>query len=42
MGAIPQIISSLVNAILNSIPQIIQAGVQLFVSLIQNLSLIHI
>ena len=37
MGAIPQIISSLVNAILNSIPQIIQAGVQLFVSLIQNL-----
>jgi phage-related protein len=35
--AIPQIISSLVTAIIGSIPQLVQAGIQLFVSLIKNL-----
>lgn len=35
--AIPQIISSIVNALIGNIDQIIMAGVQLFVALIQNL-----
>ena len=35
--AIPQIISSIVNALIGNINQIIMAGVQLFVALIQNL-----
>ena len=34
---IPQIITGIVNALINSIPQIIQAGVELLVSLIANL-----
>ena len=37
MAAIPQIIDGLVTAILGSIPQIIDAGVKLLISLIQNL-----
>ena len=37
VAAIPQIITGIVNALINSIPQIIQAGVELLVSLIANL-----
>ena len=37
IAAIPKIISSVVNAILGSIPQLVSAGVQLFVALIENL-----
>jgi len=37
VAAIPQIITSLVSAIIGSIPQLIQAGIQLLVSLIKNL-----
>ncbi len=37
MAAIPQIISSIVNALIGNIDKIIMAGVQLFVALIQNL-----
>jgi phage-related protein len=37
VAAIPQIISSIVNALIGNIDKIIMAGVQLFVALIQNL-----
>ena len=37
MAAIPEIISGIVDAVINNIPQIIMAGVELFVSLIENL-----
>jgi phage-related protein len=37
VAAIPQIISSIVNALMGNIDKIIMAGVQLFVALIQNL-----
>jgi phage-related protein len=37
VGVLPQIITSLISAIIGSIPQLIQAGIQLLTSLIKNL-----
>jgi len=42
VAAIPQIIDGLIKAILGSIPQIVQAGIDLLVSLVQNLPTIII